>query len=112
MHLNTSDIQKVNEIISSYDSKMDISIHIPFAEYQSRFERVWEKMKEQSIDIGFFFWYREMPGDGVYLTGYNPTIERASGRDSTRETTHVISWSRIRYIIKRGWIKSRNVFCR
>lgn len=31
------------------------------------------------LTLAFFFWYREIPGDGIYLTGYNPTIERASG---------------------------------
>lgn len=79
MKLETSDMQKVQNIIRHYESIIDTSIKIPLEEYQQRHENVWKRMREHSIDLGFFFWYREMPGDGIYLTGYNPTIERASG---------------------------------
>lgn len=79
MSLERADLEKMLNIIKVYESKIDLSIKIPLKEYEERNRKVWEEMKKRSIDLGFFFWYREMPGDGIYLTGYNPTIERASG---------------------------------
>lgn len=79
MTLNSKDMEKVFKIIEEYKGKIDTSISIPLKEYEQRYEKVWKQLEERSIDMGFFFWYREMPGDGMYLTGYNPTIERASG---------------------------------
>ena len=72
-------MQKVFDVISHYESKIDKNLEIPLSEYEERYIKVWKILKERKIDLGFFFWYREMPGDGIYLTGYNPTIERASG---------------------------------
>ncbi len=79
MKLNQQSLEKVLKIVTVYDEKVDRSAEIPLGEYEERYEKVWAEMKKRSIDLGFFFWYREMPGDGIYLTGYNPTIERASG---------------------------------
>lgn len=79
MLLSMEDVKKINAILEHYGGKIDLSTHIPNEEYESRYKKVWEKMEELGIDVGFFFWSREMPGDGVYLTGYNPTLERASG---------------------------------
>lgn len=79
MLLSKEDFQKVNAILEHYEKKIDLTTTIPLEEYEARYEKVWAKMEEMGLDIGFFYWYREMPGDGVYLTGYNPTLERASG---------------------------------
>jgi Xaa-Pro aminopeptidase len=79
MSLTKVDMQKTFAIISEYRKKLDLSVKIPLEEYRKRYKAVWSYLEEHSIDLGFFFWYREMPGDGIYLTGYNPTIERASG---------------------------------
>lgn len=79
MKLSSEDMKQVFRIIEHYQKQLDLSQGIPLDEYHKRYERVWEEMKKREIDLGFFFWYREMPGDGLYLTGYNPNIERASG---------------------------------
>ena len=79
MAIDAKDMKKVLEIIEAYQGKIDTTLKVPLSEYHQRHEKVWAQLKERGIDLGFFFWYREMPGDGVYLTGYNPTIERASG---------------------------------
>jgi len=79
MPLETADLLKVLNIVNCYKNKIDVTVKIPLHEYQDRYEKVWAEMEKRSLDLGFFFWYREMPGDGIYLTGYNPTIERASG---------------------------------
>lgn len=79
MNLTVKDFEKVQKIIESYEPKIDKNYKVPLEEYPKRWERVWEQLKERGIDFGFFFWYREMPGDGVYLTAYNPSIERACG---------------------------------
>lgn len=76
--LNRSDMNKVYDIIDAYSAKIDLSVGIPLTEYAQRHEKVWAELKKRDIDLGFFFWYREMPGDGMYMTGYNPTLERAS----------------------------------
>ena len=77
--LTAADYEKIARIIETYRSKVDLTVRIPLDEYEKRYERVHEKLREREIDVAFFFWYREYPGDGVYLTGYNPNIERASG---------------------------------
>ncbi len=77
--MNIDDFKKVQNIIDEYKKKIDLSIKIQPEEFERRYEKVWEKMKERNLDVGFFYWYREMPGDGIYLTGYNPNIERACG---------------------------------
>lgn len=77
--LQAADYEKIARIIEAYRPKIDLSIRIPKSEYERRYEQVHAKLRERDVDFGFFFWYREMPGDGLYLTGYNPNIERASG---------------------------------
>ena len=77
--LATEDVKKVSDIVAKYEVKMNFSIGIALGEYHERYIKVWAELEKRGIDLGFFFWYREMPGDGMYLTGYNPTIERASG---------------------------------
>ena len=77
--LTSAEFEKVEKIISAYAGKIDKDFEIPLSEYEERYKKVWTRMEEENLDIGFFFWYREMPGDGIYLTGYNPNIERASG---------------------------------
>ena len=77
--LTSAEFEKVEKIISAYAGKIDKDFEIPLSEYEERYKKVWTCMEEENLDIGFFFWYREMPGDGIYLTGYNPNIERASG---------------------------------
>jgi len=77
--MNTDDFKKVETIMSRYADSIDLSLCIPATEFKSRQEKVQAALKERDLDVGFFFWYREMPGDGIYLTGYNPTIERACG---------------------------------
>ncbi len=79
MNLTMKDMEKVYRIIERYEQKLDLSIGIELSEYHERYKKVWDELEKRGIDLGFFFWYREMPGDGLYLTGYNPTIERASG---------------------------------
>lgn len=79
MYLDGKDWEKVTAIIEHYEGKIDKSFQIPLDEYEERYRKVWKQLEEREIDMGFFFWYREMPGDGIYLTGYNPNIERASG---------------------------------
>ena len=77
--LQAKDFDKIDSIVARYRPKIDVSIRIPIVEYERRYEQVHAGLREKEIDLGFFYWYREMPGDGLYLTGYNPTIERASG---------------------------------
>ena len=79
MKVNNQDMEKVFRIIEHYEPMIDRDFSIPLEEYETRYEKVWEQLKQRDVDLGFFFWYREMPGDGIYMTGYNPTIERASG---------------------------------
>ena len=79
MFLNAEDFNKVNAILEHYEKEIDLNTSIPLDEYEERYKKVWAKMEEMELDVGFFYWYREMPGDGIYLTGYNPTLERASG---------------------------------
>ncbi len=79
MKLTSDDMQRVFDIIEKYKSQLDLNLRIPLVEYEERYKKVWERLEARGIDLGFFFWYREMPGDGLYLTGYNPNIERASG---------------------------------
>ncbi len=78
-NISETDFLKIKEIIEEYDKKIDKNFKIPLDEYDKRYQKVWKELEKRGIDMGFFFWYREMPGDGIYLTGYNPTIERASG---------------------------------
>ena len=79
MAMDADNMRKVLDIIDAYRGKIDKTFKIPLSEYRERHAKVWAELEARGIDLGFFFWYREMPGDGVYLTGYNPTIERASG---------------------------------
>ena len=79
MSLSESDHRKIDELLSRYEGEIDLGISVPAEEFKQRWTRVQTQLKRRDLDVGFFFWYREMPGDGIYLTGYNPTIERASG---------------------------------
>ena len=79
MQLSMDDMRKINQILEHYEQKIDLSTGVPREEYEQRYQNAWAKMEELGLDVGFFYWYREMPGDGFYLTGYNPTLERASG---------------------------------
>lgn len=79
MLLSCEDMQKVTKILEHYEKEIDLTTTIPLEEYEARYEKVWKRMEEKGIDVGFFYWFREMPGDGAYLTGYNPTLEKASG---------------------------------
>ncbi len=79
MMLTGNDLRKVERIVAEYEGKLDLSVQISADEFKVRQRRVQDELKKRDIDLGVFFWYREMPGDGIYLTGYNPTIERASG---------------------------------
>ena len=75
MLLSCEDMQKVTKILEHYEKEIDLTTTIPLEEYEARYEKVWKRMEEKGIDVGFFYWFREMPGDGAYLTGYNPTLE-------------------------------------
>lgn len=77
MFLTSDDFKKVQQVVEHYAAKVDLSAGISKEEYHTRHKRVWDKLTEKGLDFGFFFWYREMPGDGLYLTGYNPTLEKA-----------------------------------
>lgn len=79
MYLNAQDYEKIRQVIEHYSQKLDLSITISKEEFYARHEKVGKQLAERGYDLGFFFWYREMPGDGIYLTGYNPTLERACG---------------------------------
>ena len=79
MFLTKEDYQKVAQIIEHYTPKIDLSVKISLDEYRARHAKVWAEMEKRGLDLGYFFWYREMPGDGLYLTGYNPTLEKACG---------------------------------
>ena len=79
MFLTREDYQKIQRIIEHYTPKVDLTVKIPLEEYHERYQRVWAEMENRGLDLGYFFWYREMPGDGMYLTGYNPTLEKACG---------------------------------
>jgi len=71
-------LRKVEWILGN-SPEINLNLKIGLAEYEQRAKKTQEEMKKRDCDLGFFYWYREMPGDGMYLTGYNPTIERASG---------------------------------
>jgi Xaa-Pro aminopeptidase len=77
--LNTSDFKLIEKILGEYTGRLDLSVKVPDDEFISRQQAVQEELKKRELDLGIFYWYREMPGDGIYLTGYNPTIETASG---------------------------------
>lgn len=79
MRLTSEDTAKIFRILKRYEKQLDLSKKISHTEYHTRYKKVWAELDKRNIDLGFFFWYREMPGDGLYLTGYNPNIERASG---------------------------------
>lgn len=70
---------KIEDIINNYSKKINLSLKISDKEFFDRNQKVQSVLNQRKIDIGIFFWYREMPGDGIYLTGYNPNIEKASG---------------------------------
>ncbi|WP_343210613.1 M24 family metallopeptidase [Anaerolentibacter hominis] len=77
MFLTLKDYEKVQQVVDHYAAKLDLSAAIAKEEFYARYKKVWKQLEERELDFGFFFWYREMPGDGIYLTGYNPTLEKA-----------------------------------
>ncbi|MCK5736662.1 MAG: M24 family metallopeptidase, partial [Spirochaetaceae bacterium] len=79
MQIDKDDFEKVEIIIKKYEKEINLSIHISNAEFIERQKIVQKELKKRGIDVGIFFFYREMPGDGLYLTGYDPTIERSAG---------------------------------
>ena len=79
MRLTADDFKKIDKVIAEYERQIDLSACISTEEFKERRQKVQENLKKRDLDIGLFFWYREMPGDGIYLTGYNPTVERACG---------------------------------
>ena len=60
MEMNLQDMSKVFDIIKAYEGKIDKSFKIPISEYEARYAKILEKLDERKIDLGFFFWYREM----------------------------------------------------
>lgn len=79
INFKSHDFNLIKRIIEEYAKKVDFSLGITNEEFKCRCKKVQSALKDRDLDLGIFFWYREMPGDGIYLTGYNPTIERASG---------------------------------
>lgn len=63
----------------SYDlSKIptvDVSVKIPKSDYEARCAKLRSEMEKRGIDIGFTFGSPFMPGDVMYLTGYDPVLE-------------------------------------
>jgi len=79
MLIDKNDLEKVEKIVKKYEKEIDLSVHVSNAEFIERQNIVQKELKKRGIDVGIFFFYREMPGDGLYLTGYDPTIERSAG---------------------------------
>jgi Xaa-Pro aminopeptidase len=77
--LESNDYRRIESIVEDYSGQIDLLINVPDAEFITRQKTVQAELKKRGLDLGIFYWYREMPGDGIYLTGYNPTIECASG---------------------------------
>ena len=65
MNLTEKDWKKITKIIQAYEEKIDKDFKIPLSEYEERYEKVWEQLRDRGIDMGFFFWYREMPSPGI-----------------------------------------------
>ncbi|HHU53902.1 MAG TPA: M24 family metallopeptidase [Clostridiaceae bacterium] len=79
MRITKEDFLNIEKIIDLYQKKIDLNFTISKPEYERRYKEVWKLLEEHDVDFAFYYWYREHPADGVYLTGYNPTLERASG---------------------------------
>lgn len=79
MQIGKDDFEKIERILRKYEKETDLSVKISDAEFIERQEKVQKELEDREIDVGIFFFYREMPGDGLYLTGYDPTIERSAG---------------------------------
>lgn len=79
MQVDNAAFKRVEKIIEKYEKEIDLSVHISNEEFIERQKKVQKELKRRDIDVGIFFFYREMPGDGLYLTGYDPTIERSAG---------------------------------
>ena len=77
--LTCDDLKKVTAILDRYSPEIDTAIRIGAEEFKQRQRNVQQALADRGLDVGVFYWYREMPGDGIYVTGYAPTIERASG---------------------------------
>jgi len=65
----------------AYDLKkipiVDTSVKIPYSDYVKRSEELREKMAERKIDVGLAFGTPYLPGDVMYLTGFDTAVENA-----------------------------------
>lgn len=66
----------------SYDlnkiPSIDLSVKIPTSEYVERCEKLREEMSERNIDIGIAFGTPYLPGDVLYLTGFDTAVENST----------------------------------
>jgi Xaa-Pro aminopeptidase len=66
----------------SYDlanvPKADITVKIPDSEYAARCQELRKTMLERNLDIGFVFGTPYLPGDVMYLTGFDTAVENAT----------------------------------
>jgi Xaa-Pro aminopeptidase len=56
---------------------IDKTVRIPVSEYGQRCEKLRKVMAERNIDIGLAYATQCMPGDVLYLTGYDSNIENS-----------------------------------
>ena len=54
--LSVADFEKMENIISSYEKKIDKVFQIPLSEYDERYKKVWARMEKEGLDMAFFFW--------------------------------------------------------
>jgi Xaa-Pro aminopeptidase len=57
---------------------VDLSIKIPSSEYKQRCKKLRDEMVKRNIDIGVVFGTPYMPGDVLYLTGFDTAVENAT----------------------------------
>ncbi len=89
--IQMKEMESVLRIIEDYSKKVSTDLKIRPEEFKQRHASLQERMAQRGLDYGLFFWYREMPGDGIYLTNYNPTIERASGVISSNRAPLILA---------------------
>ena len=58
--------------------KIDLNKKIPKKEFEERVENIQRQLAERNIDIGFVYGTHSMPGDILYLCGYDPQIENSA----------------------------------
>jgi len=56
---------------------IDISVKIPDSEYVERCKKLRQEMAKRNIDIGVVFGTPYLPGDVLYLTGFDTAVENA-----------------------------------